>query len=65
MGEAGEVAMRDTRRAILEAVRQHDRLTPRGTAEATELEPGLVRRTMSRMAKDGQLRATEGWYEAP
>jgi hypothetical protein len=62
MGDAAEYAIGESRRMILEAVREHGSLTPKQASDVTNLSHDLCRQTMPRMAKDGQLKANRGSY---
>jgi len=63
---AAEVALGDTRAAILAYVREHEGTRPKAIAEGTGLDYATVRQTARRMAGDGQLQAdAQGAYYAP
>jgi hypothetical protein len=59
-GPAEEHLMQDTRTMISRFVRECPGRKPKEIAEALQLNPGTVRQTCSRMAKDGQLHAGAG-----
>jgi hypothetical protein len=65
MGDAAEYGLGETRREILEAVRGHGALTPKQVAEITSVGYELAKKTMQRMAADGQLRGDRGSYRTP
>ncbi len=54
-GPAGDFALQDTRRAILQYLRDAGAARPRDISADTKLKAELVRRTLTRMAKDGQI----------
>jgi hypothetical protein len=62
LGNAAEYNLGETRRELLEAVRAHGSLTPKQAAEVTGTDYGLVKVTLWRMSKDGQIRADKGRY---
>ena len=66
-GPAGDHLMQDTRAKISRFVRDHsDGRKPKEIAEALQLNPNTVRKTCTRMAEDGQLRAgADGTYYPP
>jgi len=64
-GPAEEHTIGDTRVTILHHVRANPGAKPKQIAEATGLEPTLVRQTCSRMANDVQLVRKSGGYEVP
>lgn len=59
-GPAGDHLMNDTRAQISRFVRDHPGSTPALIAEALQLKAATVRKTCSRMAEAGQLRAAPG-----
>lgn len=68
LGKASEHTLSDTRRAILDAMPPTpDTAAPAEIADKTGLKPELVKQTMGRMAKDGQLEKTDqaGHYRRP
>ncbi len=65
LGDAAEYALGETRKEILDAVREHGKLTPKQTSELTSVNYELVKKTMRRMADDGQLRGDRGFYRTP
>jgi AAA domain len=62
---AGELALPDTRAAVLAYVREHAGARPKAIAEGTGLGYPLVKQTARRMASDGQLQTdpSGGYYE--
>jgi hypothetical protein len=46
-------------------VREHGSLTPKQAAEVTSIGYELVKKTLQRMADDGQLRGDRGAYRTP
>jgi len=62
LGDAAEYTLGETRRELLEAVRAHERLTPKQAAETTGIDHNLAKLTLWRMAQDGQLHAERGSY---
>ena len=62
---AAEVALGDTRAAVLAYVRDHPGARPNAIAEGTGLDYPTVRQAARRMAGDGQLQADPagGYYE--
>jgi hypothetical protein len=65
LGDAAEYNLGETRRGLLEAVREHGSLTPKQAAEVTSIGYELVKKTLQRMADDGQLRGDRGAYRTP
>jgi hypothetical protein len=65
LGDAEEWRMSETRRQIIEAIREAGPLQPKGIADALDLPRDLVRQTVVRMAKDDQLINTAGTYSLP
>jgi hypothetical protein len=65
LGDAAEYNLGETRRELLEAVRDHGSLTPKQAAEVTSIGYELVKKTMQRMAAAGQLRGDRGSYREP
>jgi len=61
-GTAAENTIADTRATVLRYVRTHPGQRPKDIAEATGLDYELTRKTCSRMAADGQLKASGGTY---
>jgi hypothetical protein len=57
--------LRETRREILEAVRTHSSLTPKRLSEVAEVPYENAKKTMQRMAADGQLVGKGGTYSLP
>jgi hypothetical protein len=63
---AEEIALGDTRAAILAYVREHEGARPKAIADGTGLDYATVRQTARRMAGDGQLHAdAQGGYYVP
>ena len=63
---AEEVALGDTRAAILAHVRDHPGARPKAIAEGSGVDYATVRQTARRMASDGQLHADpSGGYYVP
>jgi predicted transcriptional regulator len=65
MGDAAEYNLGETRRELLEAIRAHGALTPKQAAEITSVGYELAKKTLQRMAADGQLRGDRGSYRTP
>jgi hypothetical protein len=65
MGDAAEYNLSETRRELLEAIRAHGALTPKQAADITSVGHELAKKTLQRMAADGQLRADRGSYRTP
>lgn len=65
LGDAQEWRMGETRHQIIEAVRETGPSSPKGIADALDLPRDLVRQTVARMAKDGQIVNTLGTYSLP
>jgi hypothetical protein len=64
-GAVTDYRLHDTRRAILEAVRDRSPMTPKQIADATGIEYETAKKTALRMAKDGQLHADSAGRYAP
>jgi hypothetical protein len=62
MGDAAEYAIGQTRKQLLDLIREHGTLTPKQAADISGLPHDTVRQTLLRMAKDGQLSAKQGRY---
>jgi hypothetical protein len=62
LGDAAEYALGETRKTLLEALREHGRLKPVQASEVTGVERELVRKTLQRMFRDGQIGADDGHY---
>jgi hypothetical protein len=62
LGDAAEYNLGETRRALLEAVREHGELTPKQATEVASVDYELCKKTLQRMAADGQLKASKGRY---
>jgi hypothetical protein len=62
LGDAAEYSLGETRREILEAVRAHEQLTPKQVSEVTSVGYELAKKTMQRMAADGQIVGKSGRY---
>lgn len=54
-GPASDFALSDTRRVILEYLRETGGARPRDVSTGLELKADLVRQTLTRMSKDGQI----------
>jgi hypothetical protein len=65
LGDAAEYSIGETRKEILDAVREHGTLTPKQAAEVTAVGYELAKKTMQRMAADGQLQGNRGSYRTP
>jgi hypothetical protein len=65
MGDAAEYAIGESRKVILDAVKDHGSLTPKQASDVTGLSHDLCRQTMPRMLRDGQLVAERGSYRPP
>ncbi len=65
LGDAAEYNLSETRRELLEAIRAHGTLTPKQAAEITSVGYELAKKTLQRMAADGQLRGDRGSYRTP
>ena len=65
LGDAGEYALGQTRKEILDAVRAHGALTPKQASELTSVSHELAKKTMQRMFNDGQLASDKGSYSLP
>lgn len=64
LGDAAEYAVGETRRLILEAVRDHGTLSPKDASDITGVTHEAAKKAMQRMFKDGQLAASDGRYTA-
>ncbi|MCI0387086.1 winged helix-turn-helix transcriptional regulator, partial [Streptomyces sp. CNQ085] len=64
-GPASDHTIGDTRAVILRHVRSNPGCKPKDIAEATGIDPGLVRQTCVRMVNDAQLIRDSGGYAAP
>jgi hypothetical protein len=62
MGDAAEYALGETRKELLDVIRAHGSLTPKQAAEVADVGYELAKKTLSRMAQDGQLDAERGRY---
>jgi hypothetical protein len=65
LGDAGEYALAETRKEILELVRGNGSLTPKQVSDLSEISHELAKKTMQRMFNDGQLTASSGRYSTP
>ena len=65
LGDASEYAIGETRKELLDAVRAHGSLTPKQAGEITSVGYELAKKTMQRMAADGQLEGDRGTYRTP
>ncbi|GAB3003560.1 AAA family ATPase [Amycolatopsis acidiphila] len=59
-GPAGDYQMHDTRALLTRFVREYPGSKPAAIADALQLNSNSVRQTLSRMAKDAQVRAAPG-----
>ena len=59
-GPAGDYELRDTRADLMRIIRDHPGLKPAQLAEALDANPATVRKTLARMAEQGQVRKTPG-----
>lgn len=59
-GPAADYQMHDTRALLIRFVREYPGLKPAAIADALHLKPDTVRQTLSRMAKNGDVRAASG-----
>jgi hypothetical protein len=59
-GPAGDYQMHDTRALLTRFVREYPGSKPAAIADALQLNPNTIRQTLSRMAKDAQVRAAPG-----
>lgn len=65
-GPASDYALGDTRRRILDHLRDHGPARPKVLADALDIAPDTVRQTVHRMVQDGQLDTDgQGLYMAP
>ena len=62
LGNAEEYALRETRAQILEVLRAHGAMTPKKLSDISEIPHELAKKTLQRMANDGQLVAENGTY---
>ena len=63
LGDAAIYNLGETRRELLDAVASHGALSPKQATEVmSSANYETVKRTMARMAKDGQLKADRGTY---
>jgi AAA domain len=62
LGDAAEYKLGETRKEILDVIRAHGSLTPKQAAEVTTVNYELAKKTLQRMAQDGQLDAKAGAY---
>lgn len=65
LGDAQEWRLGETRRQIIEVLREAGPSQPKAIAEALDLPRDLVRQTVARMAKDDQLVNSNGTYSVP
>jgi hypothetical protein len=65
LGPSAEHHLHETRRRILETLAAHGKLTPKQLSELTPIGHDLAKTTMWRMANDGQLITTNGYYDLP
>jgi hypothetical protein len=65
-GPAADYELRDTRADLMRVIREHPGLKPAQLAEVVDANPATVRKTLARMADQGQLRKTpSGEYFPP
>lgn len=62
LGSAEEYSMGETRRRVIQLLRMHGPLSPKGLADLSSVPHETAKKTMSRMAADGQLKAEGGRY---
>jgi RecA-family ATPase len=62
LGDAAVYNLGETRRELYEAVKDHETLTPKQAASVTSVNYELAKKTLQRMAKDGELKADRGRY---
>jgi AAA domain len=62
LGDAAEYGLGETRRELLDAIRAHESLTPKQASEVSSVSYELAKKTLQRMANDGQLAAACGRY---
>ncbi len=62
LGDAAVYNLGETRRELYEAVKDHATLTPKQAASVTSVNYELAKKTLQRMAKDGELKADRGRY---
>lgn len=65
LGDAAEYAIGETRRQILDVLRGHGALTPKGVADVSAVPHELAKKTLQRMLQDGQVVAEDGRYSIP
>jgi hypothetical protein len=65
LGDAAQYNLGETRREILGAIRAHGSLTPKRLSEVADIGYELAKKTMQRMATDGQLLGDRGSYRLP
>lgn len=65
LGDAAEYAIGETRRQILDVLRAHGALTPKGVADVSAVPHELAKKTLQRMLADGQVIAEDGRYSVP
>jgi RecA-family ATPase len=62
LGDAAIYSLGETRRELYEAIKDHETLTPKQAASVTSVSYELAKKTLQRMAKDGELKADRGRY---
>jgi hypothetical protein len=62
LGPAARFRLGETRRKLLEALEAHGNLTPKQASEVTGMRHDLVRQTLIRMDKAGEVLTTKGVY---
>lgn len=65
LGDAAEWALSETRRTIIEVLRIHGSLTPKGVADVSDVAHENAKKTLQRMADEGQAVAKSGRYSLP
>lgn len=64
-GPASDYELGDTRRRILELLRENQPMTPKAIADTLGLTANNTKVTLHRMAEDGQLDRADGYYTTP
>ena len=62
LGHAAEYTIGETRRELLAAIKSHGALTPKQASEVSSIGHELAKKTLQRMADDGQVQADQGRY---
>lgn len=65
LGDAKDVERTESRRKIMETVRQHGELKPKEVADLMGGNPSTIRTMMSKMVDDDELASANGSYSAP